>query len=62
MTKTSDTSRELIELTLDELEAARGGSAISEVIKSIGDAASSVSNSGGSSYVWVGCAWVPQWW
>lgn len=46
-----------------ELDAVTGGSMIGDAIDGIGKATASAAAGGeGTPLVWVGCAWVPQWW
>jgi bacteriocin-like protein len=49
------------ELTIEELDAVSGGTSDlgKYITKAVDDALSSPS---GPPEVWVGCAWVPQWW
>ena len=59
MSKTNCTSRD--ELTIDELNRVSGGSL------NYGHIESTYTSQNGASPpakpdVWVGCAWVPQWW
>jgi hypothetical protein len=60
--KTNDTYRELTKAELDTVTG--GSSAVSNAIDGIGKAitAAASEGSGGTPLVWVGCAWVPQWW
>ena len=59
MSKTDDTSN-LITVADSELDTVSGG--VSDlgtyITKAVDDAISAPSGPG----VWVGCAWVPQWW
>jgi hypothetical protein len=67
MRKTNDNSNTLEHhntLADSELAAVTGGSTISNVIDGITKATTAAASegSGGTPLVWVGCAWVPQWW
>jgi hypothetical protein len=60
MSKTNDTCREL---TSDELNTVAGGvSDLGKYITKAVDDAIGAAVGGGPPDVWVGCAWVPQWW
>ena len=59
VSKTRDTSRD--ELTIAELDAVSGGGSDigKEITKAIDNA---ITSTPAKPDVWVGCAWVPQWW
>jgi hypothetical protein len=49
----------------NELDVVNGGSMISNAIDGVIKATASAAAGGGGEgtpLVWVGCAWVPQWW
>jgi bacteriocin-like protein len=51
------------ELTIDELDAVSGGTSdLGKYITKAVDDAIGAAVGGGPPEVWVGCAWVPQWW
>ena len=64
MSKSSMEVRELTdELSGDELDTVTGGSALSKAIDGVGKAIEHAASAPeGPPEVWVGCAWVPQWW
>jgi hypothetical protein len=59
MSKTNETSKLLADT---ELDAVSGGGSVSNVIDGLAKATISTAASDGPPLVWVGCAWVPQWW
>jgi hypothetical protein len=69
MSKTNDTPKVAAledhrPLADSELNAVTGGSTVSNVIDGVTKATSAAASGGseGTPLVWVGCAWVPQWW
>jgi hypothetical protein len=70
MSKTNDTYSNLSHDTPEdhhtladsELDAVTGGGSVSNVIDGLAKATIGTASSSGPPDVWVGCAWVPQWW
>jgi hypothetical protein len=60
MSKTNETSKLL---TDSELDVVTGGSFdLGNIVSSVAKATTVGGTPSGAPEVWVGCAWVPQWW